>query len=133
MSRLTLPILLLAVLLLLALAAAAYALLAGPIGRVGPEPGPALSVHEMPDVIRAQRLELVTPEGKVWADMGMGRDGSRGLRLYDDQGRRRVELVLRQGGAGLYVYDEGVPRPTGTLAPSRLPAPQGGLSASGGS
>jgi len=127
MARLRLLAVILAALAVLTLAAAAYALMAGPIGRVGPEPGPVTSQYTMPDVLRAQRLQLVTSDGKVWADMGIGQDGIRGLRIYDDRGNRRLELVVREGRAGLYVYDGGLPRP------ARTPAPPGGLAPSGGS
>ncbi|UCC69516.1 MAG: hypothetical protein JSV79_06310 [Armatimonadota bacterium] len=127
MHKLALAAVILVALAVLTLAAAAYALMAGPVGRVGPEPGPVTSQYTMPDVLRAQKLQLVTTEGKVWADMGIAPDGVRGLTIYDDQGEKRVELIVRDSRADLHLYNEGIARPPGTAAP------HGGLAPSGGS
>ena len=60
-----------------------------------------------PEVIQAQRFELVDAEGKVWGEMSMGARGrSPGLRLYDEKGEVRAELVLVKGEPALTFYNE---------------------------
>jgi hypothetical protein len=68
---------------------------------------------DVPEVIRAQRFELVDEEGTVHAALGLGRrveagaggDGLLGgrpvLEMYDPDGRTRVQLFAGRRGPGL--------------------------------
>ncbi len=97
MSRSRVALALLATVVALAVAAAAYGLMAGPVSPQAPGSSPAYSPYRgVQEVVRAQGLELVTSEGKVWAELAVAQDGSRGLRIYDDTGQKRLELVFSQ-------------------------------------
>ncbi len=54
---------------------------------------------DVPDVIRAQRFELVDAQGRVRGALGMGRFGDTpGIRLYDAKGQARVVLNVHPSG-----------------------------------
>ena len=60
-----------------------------------------------PEVMRAQSFELVDAEGRVRGEMSMGARGrSPGLRLWDEKGEKRAELVLVKGEPALTFYNE---------------------------
>ena len=52
-----------------------------------------------------QRLELVDSSGGKWGELGVSADGSRGLRIYDERGALRMEVVVRPSGSGVYVHE----------------------------
>ena len=61
----------------------------------------------VPEVIRAQRFELVDAEGKVCAVLSVSADGSTGLAMMDEGGKQVVGLGTGpDGGTGLALMDE---------------------------
>jgi hypothetical protein len=94
------------------------------------------------EVLRVQRLELVEASGGKWGELGVSADGSRGLRIYDEGGALRMEVVVRPSGSGVYVHEvraaapaspsaAGEPRAPSGTSPTG-PADHGSLSASSG-
>ena len=130
MGRARLAVAVVAALLVLVASAAVYAGFADPQTRIGTRVTSAAGRPAVPEVLRAQKLQLVTPEGEVWAEMGIGGDGVRGLTIYDAEGNPSLELVVRDGRGGLYTHeDPSSPQPAGTLTPSKTSGsaqPQGG-------
>lgn len=53
------------------------------------------------EVVRAQRFELVDPEGKVRAQLNLESDGEAVLRLRDATGAIRVKVGASENGSGL--------------------------------
>jgi len=107
-------------------------------------PGPRVQarIAAAQEVLRVQRLELVDASGGKWGELGVNADGSRGLRIYDEGGALRMEVVVRPSGSGVYVYEvraaapaspgaAGQPRPPSGTSPTG-PADHGSLSASSG-
>jgi len=77
-----------------------------------------------PEVIRAQKFELVDAEGRVRGLMHMGRDGdSPALWILDEDGERRAGLgLLPDGTSGLALTDErGEARASLLLGPDGSP------------
>jgi hypothetical protein len=60
-----------------------------------------------PEVIQAQRFELVDSEGKVRAVLGMADDGGSGLAVMGEGGRARLAMGTKaDGSVGLAVLRE---------------------------
>ncbi len=59
-----------------------------------------------PDVVRAQRFELVDAEGRVRALLAMSLDGRPGLAFLDEKGEGRAGLVLGTDGPTLELWDK---------------------------
>lgn len=76
-----------------------------------------------PEVIRAQRFELVDAEGRLRGVVGSTVDASVAVALYDEKGRGRAGLALfPDGSPGLVLFDEkGKPRATLALLPDSGP------------
>lgn len=71
------------------------------VGAVGYGAGKATVV---PEVIRAQRFEVVDGDGKVRAVLGKADDGGSGLAAMDEEGRARLALGTKaDGSVGLAV------------------------------
>jgi hypothetical protein len=80
-----------AVCLVVVIAAVAYA-----AGKTGP-----------PEVVRAQKFELVDPQGLTRATLGPWADGTSGLNLMDVDGNRVAVLAVdTDGSTGLVLTDK---------------------------
>jgi hypothetical protein len=64
------------------------------------------STGSSPDVVRAQRLDLVDRQGRVKGQLYLGEDGSGQLRLRNAKGEVAVKLgALESGGSSLLLLD----------------------------
>lgn len=59
-----------------------------------------------PGVLRAERFELVEPDGDVRAALRIAEDGAPSLVLLDDSGAVRASLVHDEEETALYIHDD---------------------------
>lgn len=64
------------------------------------------SAPQVPDVLRARRIELVDAEGRPRAELGIDADGSAGLFVRDVQGGLRACVIHDEGQSALYLFDD---------------------------
>lgn len=62
--------------------------------------------QQIPSVIRAQAIELVSDRGQVRSRLNVETDGEVVLRLLDKNGTIRVKLGAGEDGSGLLLLDE---------------------------
>lgn len=73
----------------------------------------------VPEVIRAQKFELVDEEGKVRAVLGLGRDGAPNLDLSDAKGLKRATLALLPDGSPVLMLSDARGEERATLTGGR--------------
>jgi hypothetical protein len=74
------------------------------VGAVGYGAGKA---SDVPEVIQAQRFEMLDEEGRVRAVVGLGDDDGAGLAVMDEKGHALLALGTKpDGSAGLVVLRE---------------------------
>jgi len=61
--------------------------------------------QDVPDVLRARKLELVDAEGRPRAELGIDADGSAGLFVRDAEGRVRAAVIHDDSQSALYLFD----------------------------
>jgi hypothetical protein len=59
-----------------------------------------------PEVLRAQRFELVDKRGRVVAQLHLGEDGGGNIRLRSADGMVRVKLGATTDGSALLLFDK---------------------------
>jgi hypothetical protein len=67
----------------------------------------AAATDSVPEVVRAQRIELVDPAGQQRARLGVEEDGTVVFRLIAANGDIRVKLAADDGGSGFLLLDSG--------------------------